>query len=323
MNTLLLIGLFLVTWLAFNTVAVWLAARLGKLPKRGWDRAALIVVIRFFVVAGLSTALAISFESAFSFIGLWTLALMTDAVCSAVLFWWILGGELPTLFGAWSGQLILGMTGTILLTIAFGAFVDPMEGKRDGMSPNIRGWHIVELTPSGDHLIIDSVGPDGMIASHDAAGAVVVESREFRWETLSRNYTAKPDRILCNKTKMPQRWSATVYCLEQDRSHIGIQRLVGLPGERVEIRDGTIWVNGERLTTPSQLGPIKYTYGNPIHGVYSEPFEISLGEDEYFLLNDIPEMDWDGRRRGATKRPQILGVADVIYWPPSRWRLNP
>ncbi|MFV0343343.1 MAG: signal peptidase I [Anaerocolumna sp.] len=88
-----------------------------------------------------------------------------------------------------------------------------------------------------------------------------------------------------------------------------IKRVIGLPGDTVQIIDSDIYINN---------GLLVENYGkDPIHdgGIANEP--IVLGEDEYFLLGDNRNNSTDSRdsRVGIVNRSQILGRAWVRIWP--------
>ena len=87
---------------------------------------------------------------------------------------------------------------------------------------------------------------------------------------------------------------------------------IGLPGETVQIVDGTIYINGEVLDE---------SYGREMmknSGMAADP--ITLGEDEYFVLGDNRNDSTDSRDPsvGKIKRNQIIGRAWVRIWPLSK-----
>jgi signal peptidase I len=98
-----------------------------------------------------------------------------------------------------------------------------------------------------------------------------------------------------------------------------VKRLVGLPGEFMEIRAGSAWANGKRLIPPTRLGPIRYTTQDN----WRQDVSWTVGYDEYFVLGDNTDHCTDSRFYGPIPREQLLGVVEAIYWPPNRWRLNP
>ena len=95
-----------------------------------------------------------------------------------------------------------------------------------------------------------------------------------------------------------------------DTKEYYIKRIIGLPGETVQIDgEGNIYINGELLEEDYGLETIK----NPGRAI--EP--VTLGEDEYFVLGDNRNNSVDSRdsRVGNIKRDAIIGRAWVRIWP--------
>jgi len=90
-----------------------------------------------------------------------------------------------------------------------------------------------------------------------------------------------------------------------------IKRVVGLPGETVEIRSGQIWVDGVLLEEPYISD-----FGN-----YSGQW--TLGDEEYFVLGDNRRNSSDSHSWGVLPRENIVGKSWVCYWPPEHWGLTP
>jgi signal peptidase I len=86
-----------------------------------------------------------------------------------------------------------------------------------------------------------------------------------------------------------------------------IKRIVGLPGEKVSMRDGYVLVDGDRLVEPY------LRYRGHESGSWSR-----VAADAYFVLGDNRPMSCDSRRWGAVPRDDIVGRAQLIYWPPHR-----
>ena len=90
-----------------------------------------------------------------------------------------------------------------------------------------------------------------------------------------------------------------------------VKRIVGLPGETVEIADGKILVNGEEITENIHVSGIEYA------GLAEEPVE--LGDDEYFVMGDNHAASDDSRDPGTgnIKKDEIYGQAWFIAGPAS------
>ena len=142
----------------------------------------------------------------------------------------------------------------------------------------------------------------------------------------------KPDRIIVAKFLKPRRWDIIVFRNPANPRGIYCKRLVGLPGEEIEIRDGSVWANGSKLIPPDAIGRIRYVSEIPaspseIWGASGRP--AKLAADEYFVLGDFSENAMDSRlwSRGApghhpygVPESYVLGVATHIIWPAHRWR---
>lgn len=97
----------------------------------------------------------------------------------------------------------------------------------------------------------------------------------------------------------PQRFDVVVFQREDEKTNI--KRVIGLPGESVQIKGGLIYIDGMPLEESHGLNEVS------LAGLASEP--VLLGEDEYFLLGDNREGSEDSRfaNIGNVNRKQILG----------------
>ena len=121
------------------------------------------------------------------------------------------------------------------------------------------------------------------------------------------------DNLLVDKLsyrlKEIERFDIVVFEYEHENHVYYIKRIIGLPGETVQIADGNIYIDGELL---------EEDYGYEIMesaGTAAEP--ITLGEDEYFVLGDNRNDSTDSRdpRVGNIKRDIIIGRAFVRIYP--------
>lgn len=88
-----------------------------------------------------------------------------------------------------------------------------------------------------------------------------------------------------------------------------IKRVVGLPGEELIARDGSIYVDGRELREP-YLGSDVSTFD------MDRP--VTVGEDEVFVMGDNRENSTDSRRFGPIESESVIGRAFTVMWPPSR-----
>ncbi len=92
-----------------------------------------------------------------------------------------------------------------------------------------------------------------------------------------------------------------------------IKRIIGLPGETLEMRDGVIYIDGEPLPeAPAGDGG----YLTARH--FSDFGPVEIGPDEYFMMGDNRPSSSDSRTFGAIPADRILGRAFVVIWPPGR-----
>lgn len=90
-----------------------------------------------------------------------------------------------------------------------------------------------------------------------------------------------------------------------------IKRVIGLPNEKIEIReDGSIYIDEEKIMQKYlDLEQNKNTY----QIINSERMEMTLKEDEYFVLGDNRGNSYDSRFFGPIKKDEIIGKLSLIY----------
>lgn len=91
-----------------------------------------------------------------------------------------------------------------------------------------------------------------------------------------------------------------------------VKRVIGLPGETVDVHDGAVWINGNKLRENYTLGrteaPTQYQLTVPYGGL---PYKIP--ENCYFVMGDNRENSLDSRFWGCVPRNDILGTPVIIY----------
>lgn len=109
----------------------------------------------------------------------------------------------------------------------------------------------------------------------------------------------------------PQRGEVVVFHYPNNPTQDYIKRVVGLPGDTVEIRETLVYVNGELLNEPY--------INEPCQPSSCRDNRWTLGEEEYFMMGDNRNHSSDSRAFGPVNRQFIVGEALVRYWPPQDW----
>jgi signal peptidase I len=100
-----------------------------------------------------------------------------------------------------------------------------------------------------------------------------------------------------------------VFWYPKDRTKSFIKRVVGVPGDTVEIQAGSVYVNGVRLDEP---------YLKPEFRDYKSFQRVVVPPGQYFVLGDHRNSSNDSRNWGFVARRLIYGKAVFSYWPFSR-----
>lgn len=109
----------------------------------------------------------------------------------------------------------------------------------------------------------------------------------------------------------PKRFDIVVFPYQYDEDTYFIKRVIGLPGETVQIAENVIYINGE---------PLAENYGKEAMDEYTAGIaetELVLGEDEYFVMGDNRNNSSDSRSEdvGPIKRDDIIGRAALRIFP--------
>ena len=108
----------------------------------------------------------------------------------------------------------------------------------------------------------------------------------------------------------PERYDIIVFPYQHAENTYYIKRIIGMPGETVQIRDGYVYIDGKRLTSD--------IYGKEkIKDPQTAAEPVTLGDDEYFVMGDNRNHSMDSRDPGVgvLTRKDLIGRAWVRIYP--------
>jgi signal peptidase I len=128
------------------------------------------------------------------------------------------------------------------------------------------------------------------------------------------------DRMIVNKLSYklgePERFDIVVFHAPENKDYI--KRVIGLPGDHIEYKNDTLYVNGEAYEEP-YLEDYKQQV---IDGPLTEPFTLeekigseTVPEGHIFVMGDNRRFSKDSRHIGSVPLEEVLGKTSIIYWP--------
>jgi len=138
----------------------------------------------------------------------------------------------------------------------------------------------------------------------------------FKVEGSSMEPSFHPEQyVLVDKIsyrlRAPQRGDVVIFHYPQATERDFIKRIIGLPGETVDIHGGAVQINGQPLTEPYISAPPGYSN------------KWVLEADQYFVLGDNRNSSSDSHSWGPLAQHYMIGRAVLVYWPPQQWGLVP
>jgi signal peptidase I len=179
---------------------------------------------------------------------------------------------------------------TVLIFLVVRSVVQNFKVEGRSMEPTLH---------NGQYLIINKAiywRTDGRLVARLAPGA-----------EASSGAAAPQDKYLFHS---PERGDVIVFRYPKDPTRDFIKRVIAVPGDVVEIRTGTVYINGQ---------PTKETYTADVPH-YSYPAE-KVPAGNYFVLGDNRNNSSDSHVWGLVPESYIIGKAWLSYWPTSTWGL--
>jgi signal peptidase I len=105
----------------------------------------------------------------------------------------------------------------------------------------------------------------------------------------------------------PKIGDVIVFHFPRDPEQEYIKRVIGLPGDHVEIKEGKVFVNGEPLEE-------EYIAASPVY-----TYNVDVPSDQLFVLGDNRNNSSDSHSWGPVPMEYVVGKAVLIYWPPTQW----
>lgn len=118
---------------------------------------------------------------------------------------------------------------------------------------------------------------------------------------------APGDRIIAEARQGGRPGRGEIWVFRMPTGGIGVKRVIGLPGESIEVAAGRLIVDGRPLAEPFIAGPISYIMP-----------AVRLRDGEYFVLGDNRNTSQDSHAWGPLGIDQFLGRVMFRPWPPSR-----
>jgi signal peptidase I, bacterial type len=143
---------------------------------------------------------------------------------------------------------------------------------------------------------------------------LVFQPHKIKGDSMQPNFP-NGEYLLTDKVtyrlREPKRGDVVVFEAPGANGEEFIKRIIGLPGEQVNLKDGYVYINGKRLNEAYLKSTLKTTEGNFL----SEGEVVIVPADNYIVFGDNRVASSDSRAWGFVAKKKITGRAWFIYWP--------
>ena len=121
---------------------------------------------------------------------------------------------------------------------------------------------------------------------------------------------------LSYKFRPARRFEFVIFSSPHNEEDVLIKRIVGLPGERLRIENGSIYVSG-----PDNSSGVKLEEPYRRKSFSEDLAEVAIGEDELFVIGDNNPASLDSREFGPIKKSEVIGKVFLRIWPIDKFTL--
>jgi signal peptidase I len=190
--------------------------------------------------------------------------------------------------------VIIGLTGLVLYLIPL--FQPKNASQKEAW---LKNWF--QFTKNIDLVLII-----GLLFRAFVLQPYIVDGSSME-ETYHNNEYLLVDQITY-RFREPKIGEVIVFHPPIDENTNYIKRIIGLPGDTVEIQNNTVSVNGHVIAEP-------FTYPNSITRTFESDYKVTLKEKEYFVMGDNREHSSDSREWGPVPKSDIVGRSWLIVYP--------
>ena len=165
----------------------------------------------------------------------------------------------------------------------------------------------------GDHLFVSKLRYGPILLPEIHSPDFLIKMVDIQWP----EFLAPLTKIRLPGFSKPRRGDVIVFIYPGDRAKDFIKRLIGLPGDVVEIKEGKIYINDEEVTDARIRNVYYYNRGD--YGAVGQP--IRVPEGKYFVLGDNSGSSHDSRYWGFVDEKDVVGKAEFLFWPLNRIRM--
>ncbi len=145
---------------------------------------------------------------------------------------------------------------------------------------------------------------------------IVVEGASMNTTLLDQ------DRMIVNKMDEPERFDIIVFHATETEDYI--KRVIGLPGDKIEYKNDTLYINGKVYEEPyleKQKQVAKWPL-TPDFTLMDTPVrQLTVPEGELFVMGDNRQYSKDSRRIGSIPIEDVVGTTNIVYWPVSEMKI--